>query len=270
MAWLNSQQRLDAHRRRGADAGRPRRRPHRAGRRRRRAARPGLGGDLDRASSRARRPPIGPGSSASPPPSREPPASRAIASSRRCPACRRIGWRSCASTPKPTCRPGSTRPNATSCCRRPSAFTEEFHARIVRTGFDQWFPVAARGTAPPAVWKKNMLVLLMLYPVVFLFGLMVQTPLLDRPRRPAVRGRAVHRQRRQRAVAYLSGAVDQHPFRLVAAAGGAAPAAARDRRGRTAGGALCRDGVRVLAAIVGAARSTNSGRTPIRSDRDAH
>jgi antibiotic biosynthesis monooxygenase (ABM) superfamily enzyme len=30
----------------------------------------------------------------------------------------------------------------------------------------------------PAAWKQNMLVLLMLYPVVFLFGIFVQTPLL--------------------------------------------------------------------------------------------
>jgi antibiotic biosynthesis monooxygenase (ABM) superfamily enzyme len=57
-------------------------------------------------------------------------------------------------------------------------FTEEFHARIVRSGFDQWFPVPAGAAAPPAVWKLNMLVLLMLYPVVFLFGYFVQTPYL--------------------------------------------------------------------------------------------
>jgi hypothetical protein len=57
-------------------------------------------------------------------------------------------------------------------------FTEEFHARIVRTGFDQWFRVPAAGTPPAAAWKQNMLVLLMLYPVVFLFGVFVQTPLL--------------------------------------------------------------------------------------------
>jgi uncharacterized protein len=58
-----------------------------------------------------------------------------------------------------------------------TAFTEEFHTRIARTGFDQWFPAAA-GAPAPAVWKQNMLVLLMLYPVVFLFGALVQTPLL--------------------------------------------------------------------------------------------
>jgi uncharacterized protein len=57
-------------------------------------------------------------------------------------------------------------------------FTEEFHARIVRSGFDQWFTTAATGAAAPPVWKMNMLVLLMLYPVVFLFGYFVQTPFL--------------------------------------------------------------------------------------------
>jgi antibiotic biosynthesis monooxygenase (ABM) superfamily enzyme len=62
--------------------------------------------------------------------------------------------------------------------REAEAFTEEFHARIARTGFDQWFSAGAPGAQPPAAWKQNMLVLLMLYPVVFLFGITVQTPLL--------------------------------------------------------------------------------------------
>jgi len=62
--------------------------------------------------------------------------------------------------------------------REAGAFTEEFHARIARTGFDQWFRVAAPGAVAPAAWKMNMLVLLMLYPVVILFGAFVQTPLL--------------------------------------------------------------------------------------------
>jgi len=60
-----------------------------------------------------------------------------------------------------------------------AGFTEEFHARIARTGFDQWFPSVASGAKPPATWQMNMLVLLMLYPVVFLFGAWVQTPLLS-------------------------------------------------------------------------------------------
>jgi antibiotic biosynthesis monooxygenase (ABM) superfamily enzyme len=55
---------------------------------------------------------------------------------------------------------------------------DEFHARIARTGFDQWFPSSAGQTAP--AWKQNMLVLLMLYPVVALFGVFVQTPYLLR------------------------------------------------------------------------------------------
>lgn len=58
-----------------------------------------------------------------------------------------------------------------------AAFTDEYHTRVVRGGFDQWFPDQA--DAPrPAVWKQNMLVLLMLYPVVFLFGTLVQKPVL--------------------------------------------------------------------------------------------
>jgi antibiotic biosynthesis monooxygenase (ABM) superfamily enzyme len=58
-----------------------------------------------------------------------------------------------------------------------SDFTEEVHLRIARTGFDQWFPPGgAVGRAP--AWKQNMIVLALLYPVVFLFGAWVQTPLL--------------------------------------------------------------------------------------------
>ncbi len=59
-------------------------------------------------------------------------------------------------------------------------FVEEYHARVVRTGFEQWFPPPGDGAARPAAWKQNMIVLLLLYPVVFLFGLAVQTPLLMR------------------------------------------------------------------------------------------
>jgi antibiotic biosynthesis monooxygenase (ABM) superfamily enzyme len=56
--------------------------------------------------------------------------------------------------------------------------TEEFHSRMARSGFEQWFR-DVEGTAPGApVWKMNMLVLLMLYPIVFLFSVFVGTPLL--------------------------------------------------------------------------------------------
>jgi antibiotic biosynthesis monooxygenase (ABM) superfamily enzyme len=55
--------------------------------------------------------------------------------------------------------------------------TEEFHTRIVRAGFEQWFREAGAGAAPLPVWKMDMLVLLMLYPIVFLFGVFVATPL---------------------------------------------------------------------------------------------
>lgn len=58
-------------------------------------------------------------------------------------------------------------------------FTEESHARMARSGFEQWFrdETGAASTAP--VWKMNLLVLLMLYPVVFLFAMFVGTPLLS-------------------------------------------------------------------------------------------
>lgn len=56
------------------------------------------------------------------------------------------------------------------------SLTEEFHTRIARTGFDHWFTGDKPAGVP--VWKQNMLVLLMLYPVVFLFGFWVQAPLL--------------------------------------------------------------------------------------------
>src|SRR5215831_8292986 len=58
-------------------------------------------------------------------------------------------------------------------------FNAESHIRKVRTSFDSWF-TSGQGVAaePPPSWKQNMIVLLMLYPTVFLFGFFVQTPLL--------------------------------------------------------------------------------------------
>jgi antibiotic biosynthesis monooxygenase (ABM) superfamily enzyme len=59
-----------------------------------------------------------------------------------------------------------------------AAFTEAFHTRIVRSGFEPWF-VGSADRAPMApAWKQNMVVLALLYPVVFIFGALVQTPLL--------------------------------------------------------------------------------------------
>ncbi len=59
------------------------------------------------------------------------------------------------------------------------SFSAEFHTRKVRTGFDSWF-TAGQGAsaASPPPWKQNMIVLLTLYPTVFLFGSFIQTPLL--------------------------------------------------------------------------------------------
>ena len=57
-------------------------------------------------------------------------------------------------------------------------FTDEFHVRVVRTGFDQWFEFAGSGAAPPAAWKQDMMVLLVLYPLVYLLTAWLQQPLL--------------------------------------------------------------------------------------------
>ena len=46
----------------------------------------------------------------------------------------------------------------------------------MRTGFDQWFEVP--GAAPPPWWKQNMVVLLVLYPLVFLLNEWLQKPIL--------------------------------------------------------------------------------------------
>ncbi|MDH7794905.1 MULTISPECIES: antibiotic biosynthesis monooxygenase [unclassified Beijerinckia] len=57
--------------------------------------------------------------------------------------------------------------------------TAEFHTRMAESGFEQWFRDATpEGAPPPAAWKMNMIVLLTLYPVVFLWGLLVGTPIL--------------------------------------------------------------------------------------------
>ena len=57
--------------------------------------------------------------------------------------------------------------------------TAEFHTRMAQSGFEQWFRDATPEGAP-AAWKMNMIVLLTLYPVVFLWGLLVGTPILAR------------------------------------------------------------------------------------------
>lgn len=56
--------------------------------------------------------------------------------------------------------------------------TEEFHARM-GTGFEQWFRDESAGSVPLSVWKMDMIVLLLLYPIVFLWGVSVGTPILQ-------------------------------------------------------------------------------------------
>jgi len=57
-------------------------------------------------------------------------------------------------------------------------FIDEVRMRVVHSGFGQWFASVDRAGQAPAAWKQNMIVLLLLYPVVFLFGAWVQAPLL--------------------------------------------------------------------------------------------
>jgi len=56
--------------------------------------------------------------------------------------------------------------------------TEEFHARM-GTGFEQWFRDESGARASWAVWKMDFIVLLLLYPIVFLWGVWVGTPILQ-------------------------------------------------------------------------------------------
>jgi uncharacterized protein len=65
-------------------------------------------------------------------------------------------------------------------------FDAATRVRKVRSGFDSWFVQKdGAGHALPPAWKQNMLIILMLYPVVFLFGKWVQTPvLMDRAAMP--------------------------------------------------------------------------------------
>src|SRR5262249_59486496 len=53
--------------------------------------------------------------------------------------------------------------------------TEEFHARV-GTGFEQWFREESGAPTPWAVWKMGFIVLLLLFPIVFLWGASVAPP----------------------------------------------------------------------------------------------
>lgn len=58
--------------------------------------------------------------------------------------------------------------------------TQEFHARVVHTGFEQWFREPGAPSMPLPVWKMDMIVLLLLYPIVFLWNYFVGFPFLGR------------------------------------------------------------------------------------------
>lgn len=54
--------------------------------------------------------------------------------------------------------------------------TEETRIRVAGSAFDEWFQLD-RGTPTPPAWKMSMLVLLVLYPLVFIFDQVVAGPL---------------------------------------------------------------------------------------------
>ena len=58
-----------------------------------------------------------------------------------------------------------------------ASFDERARVHIVRNELDAWFSAGREGRSAPA-WKRNMLVLLVLYPVVFLTATWIQDPLL--------------------------------------------------------------------------------------------
>ena len=59
-----------------------------------------------------------------------------------------------------------------------ASFDERARVHIVRNELDAWFNAGGEGETAPA-WKRNMLVLLVLYPVVFLTATWIQEPLLS-------------------------------------------------------------------------------------------
>ena len=59
-----------------------------------------------------------------------------------------------------------------------ASFDARARVHIVRNELDAWFNTGGEGEVAPT-WKRNMLVLLVLYPVVFLTSTWVQEPLLS-------------------------------------------------------------------------------------------
>jgi uncharacterized protein len=58
-------------------------------------------------------------------------------------------------------------------------FTVPFHVRKAHTGFEPWFMSGKPpGTEPPAWWKMDMIVLMMLYPSVAFFNVVIGKPIL--------------------------------------------------------------------------------------------
>jgi antibiotic biosynthesis monooxygenase (ABM) superfamily enzyme len=72
-----------------------------------------------------------------------------------------------------------TSPERASTMSEVAPLTDTISARSVRTGFDQWFDSPSDET-PPAPWKMSMLVLVVLYPCVFVIDTFLVPILTDR------------------------------------------------------------------------------------------
>jgi antibiotic biosynthesis monooxygenase (ABM) superfamily enzyme len=60
------------------------------------------------------------------------------------------------------------------------SFDARTRIRKLGSGFESWFaPGAGDEESPPPSWKQNAIVLLMLYPFIFLFDALVQRPILQ-------------------------------------------------------------------------------------------
>ena len=121
--------------------------------------------------------PSAPGSTASPPRRHNLQGSRATGSSPRSPACKRIGWRSCVLTASAISRRGSIHPRGRSCSRKRRRFSTSFTpGSFIRGSSSGFHRATAHRHRQPG--SRSQIVLLLLYPVVFLFGTWVQEPLL--------------------------------------------------------------------------------------------
>ena len=127
-------------------------------------------------------------------------------------------------------------------------FTAEYHARIVRTGFDQWFPVAAAAPRPRRLEAEHARAAAPLSGRVPVRRL-GSDALADRARDAVLFSLFIAN---VVSIVLLNWLVPRmgEPVRVVVGVRGRASAADRDRRVGARGRALCHDAVGVLAAVL--------------------